>query len=169
MKKVKYIVQPDCTIKHDGKEYKEGSEIELTEEQAEKLHVDSAEQHQARLVLDGKATLADTPTPNTKALVAKIEVAEHVETVEALMSLSTVKYVAKAGEMRLKELSVASASEAKVDVVVITPEILVSRAKIAATVKDLDAIELLAAEKLETAGVDFVNKAIADRKAELKG
>jgi hypothetical protein len=168
MKKEKYIVQAGHTIKHDGKEYKEGVEIMLTEEQAEKLHVDTAEQHQARLVLAGKATLEDTPTPNTKALLALIWPSKHAETVEALMSLSKVKAVATAGEKRLKELSEAGEA-AKKATETVTPELLVSRVKIATTVAGLDAIELDAAEKLETAGLDFVNKAISDRKAELEG
>ena len=167
MQKGKYVVQPGHTIKLDGVEYKEGAEIMLDEEQAKQLHVDSYEEHQARLILAGKATLADTPTPNTKALIAKIATTKHAETVEALMSLSTVKAVATAGIKRLKELEEAAVSAKQPDVV--TPEILVSRVKLAENKKALDAIELEAADKLETSGLDFVNRAIADRLKELNG
>ncbi len=169
MKTGKYVVQLGHTIKHDGVEYKEGTEIILTEEQAEKLHVDSAEQHQARLVLAGKATLADSPAPNTKALTAKIATAKHAETVKALMSLSTVKAVATAGTKRLKELREAAVAAEKAEQKTVTPEILVSKVKLAQSYEDLDAIELEAAEKLEKAGQDFVNRAIFDRIKELNG
>lgn len=105
MKKGKYIVKPGHTIKHDGKEYKAGDEIELTEAQADKLHVESADQYKARMVLEGKDSYVDSPAPHTKILLTKISEARSVETVEVLMSLSTVKSVVTAGNKRLKELA----------------------------------------------------------------
>lgn len=114
MEKNKYIVKPGHTIKHNGKEYKAGEDIELTEKQAEKLHVESADQYKARMVLEGKDSYADSPAPNTKALVEKIEAARSEETVEVLMSLSTVKVVVAAGKKRLKELAQAASSSPQI-------------------------------------------------------
>lgn len=168
MKKGMYIVKPGYTIKHDGTEYKEGSEIELTKEQAENLHVESAEQHKARKVLEGKDSYADSPAPNTKRLVGQIELAQHAETVEVLMSFSTVKAVASAGNKRLKELEEA-AKEVIVSGSIITVDSLIAQAKVAKSFDELVAIEKLAVNNLELSDFDYVNTAIEARKKELKG
>ena len=168
MKPGKYRVKDGYKIKHDGKEFPGGAEIELTEEQAEKLHVESADEYKARMVLEGKDSYADSKQPVTKELVAKIEAAQHPETVEVLMSLSTVKAVATAGNKRLKELSEAIAAPEK-DNGAITPESLAEKAKSAKNNDELVAIRKEAVDNLETSGIDFVSNAIAARLKELKG
>ena len=73
MKKGNYIVKDGYTIKHDGQEYQGGDKIELTKEQAEKLHVESAEQYKARQVLEGKDSYADSPALLLQAVLSIIK------------------------------------------------------------------------------------------------
>lgn len=107
--KKKYHVKEGYRIKHDGETYESGAEMELTEDEAASLHVETGDQRKARLVLAGKASYEpDTPKPNTNVLIEKINAARSAETVEALMSLSTTKAVKAAGDKRLKSLAEAA-------------------------------------------------------------
>ena len=161
MKKGKYKVKDGYTIKHDGQKYESGAEIELTKAEAEKLNVESAEQYKARQVLEGKDTYEDSPAPNTKELVAKIETAQHPETVEVLMSLSTIKAVAAAGNKRLKVLAEASDDNS------VTTEDIFNTVKAAKNNEELVALERKAVDVLDTKGMDTLMAAIAGRKKEL--
>ena len=110
MDDIVYVVKEGNRIQHDKVTYEAGQTIPgLTAEQAKGLHVETAEQAKARAVLAGKASYgsseADTPTPNTKMLVAKIKDAKSIETVKALMSLSITKTVEAAGKKRLEQIA----------------------------------------------------------------
>ena len=107
MSKSTFVVTEGNTIKHDGEKYEAGAEIQLTEEEAKKLHVESAEQAKARRVLAGKDNYseADSPKPMTKQLVEKINAATSIETVIALGELSDTKSVKAAVDKKLKSLS----------------------------------------------------------------
>lgn len=163
-KKKLYIVMEGQTIKHNGEVYEGGDEIELTEEQADKLHVESADQHKARQVLEGKDSYADSPGPNTKDLVAKIGAAKSVETVEVLMTLSTVKSVSTAGTKRLKEL----ADEAKT-----APKITMDELKVKIrNAGDIKALEALSGDVINWQNPEEsrqLTDAYDAREKELKG
>ena len=162
-----YIIKPTHTIKHNGAEYKEGDSIELTEDEAKKLHVESADKHQARLVMEGKATFQDSPTPNTKLLIKKIEAANSEETVEALKSLTTVKAVYTAGAKRIKELKAQADTPEKVSETSVTVGSLLQRIEFA----QKDALDAIGKESsdLPEADAKTVSDAIKKRKEDLKG
>lgn len=162
-----YLVKKGHNIHHNSKEYKEGETVMLTEEQAKKLHVESADEYHARLVLEGKGSYADSKTPVTKELVEKIKAARSVETVEVLMSLSTVKAVATAGNKRLEELAKepVKKNEGGDDGEL---KALLVKVKAAKTAVELSTIEKEAVDKLSIEGIDKLGNAVSDRKAELK-
>ena len=135
-----------------------------TEEQAVKLHVESADQYKARQVLEGNDTYADSPGPNTKVLVAKIGEAKSVETVEVIMSLSTVKAVTAAGKKRLKELADEASS---------APQITMDELKVEIrNAEDLKALEALSGDVINWENPDEsrqLSDAYDAREKELKG
>ena len=168
-----YIVKLGHTIKHNGVEYNEGQDIELTEAEAEKLHVESADQHKARQVLEGNDSYADTPAPNTKVLLAKIAQAKSEETVEALMSLSTVKSVITAGNKRLKELSEEAAALSAAHERSGDPQITMDALKLKIRdAKDIKALEALSGDVINWKNPEEASQltdAYDAREKELKG
>ena len=170
-KEIDYVVKEGHTIQHDTVTYNAGDQLKLTKEQATKLHVETAEQAKARAVLAGKdsygSSEADTPKPNTKALLAKIKDAQSIETVKALMSLSETATVKTAGERRIK---VIEQSEAEAKNVPVTKDSLLEDIGNASTVEELKALDdKITGSEITYADLKVVMDAQAARKTELEG
>lgn len=162
-----YVVKEGFRVKHNAKTYGSGEELQLTEDQAKGLHVETKDQAKARAVLAGKASFgpseADTPTPNSKALVAKINAAKGTEAVKTLMSLSETKTVKTAGTKRLEQIA-----KEKKDTPPTKYELLAKIAE-ASTVDELTDLLSLSEKSLSPDVFEEVSEAIEARNKELEG